>query len=69
MMREIIFFNYPSNIYLEQILMVKKLFWLHYDSNYFVFFSSANQVTTFYQSQLLKNSSVCDVCPDCGGCP
>ncbi|XP_071127944.1 CD109 antigen-like isoform X2 [Mytilus edulis] len=33
------------------------------------YYQPDNQVTKFYQSHVLKNSSVCDVCPDCGGCP
>jgi len=32
------------------------------------YYSPENQATSFYESSVLKNSSVCDVCADCG-CP
>ncbi|KAK7473597.1 hypothetical protein BaRGS_00035144, partial [Batillaria attramentaria] len=32
------------------------------------YYEPDNQATTFYESAVLKGSSVCDVCPDCG-CP
>ncbi|BFZ14930.1 hypothetical protein BsWGS_17968 [Bradybaena similaris] len=32
------------------------------------YYNPNNQVTSFYQSQLLKGSSVCDICKDCDNC-
>ncbi|XP_059169319.1 CD109 antigen-like isoform X2 [Physella acuta] len=32
------------------------------------YYEPGNQVTAFYQSQLLKDSSVCDVCTECENC-
>jgi len=32
------------------------------------YYAPANQVTAFYQSQLLGDSSICDVCKDCPSC-
>jgi len=34
----------------------------------FDYYEPGNQVTAFYQSQVLKNSNVCDVCVDCDNC-
>ncbi|XP_059162965.1 CD109 antigen-like [Physella acuta] len=33
------------------------------------YYEPRNQVTVFYQSQLLKDSTICDVCPECENCP
>merc|ERR1712179_883381 len=30
------------------------------------YYEPKNQVTKFYESQLLKNSDICDVCAECG---
>ncbi|XP_059154462.1 CD109 antigen-like, partial [Physella acuta] len=33
------------------------------------YYEPSNQVTVFYQSQLLEDSTICDVCRECENCP